>query len=295
MPFSGAAVPSLCRCAGGGIALLLLSTVALGWPLARSLPRSDAARPQPSRRGFWLAALVPAIITTAGPGPFRSAFSSGLGRGLPLRCIWLFTGRSACSFAGDSACCVASFRRVLSGSQGLSRRSALRCSAGVLDRYVASFVPHAGRVPCDCWAGPWGSALSAGGRDPQRGGTRTALARACAAIGVFSARLRWPWRLISKGCSSLSSILPVIVLFFLLFGTMGGWVGRRTGLPAAGGIGLGLVLAWSIGVSFPMFQANVLIRSRKETGPPIRKLSNAGYMRRCLWRPLLLLVRVEGL
>lgn len=50
-------------------------------------------------------------------------------------------------------------------------------------------------------------------------------------------------------------ILPVIVLFFLLFGTMSGWVGRRTGLPAAGGLGLGLVLAWALGVTFPMFDA----------------------------------------
>jgi hypothetical protein len=48
-------------------------------------------------------------------------------------------------------------------------------------------------------------------------------------------------------------ILPVILLFFLLFGTIAGWIGRRTGLPAAAGLGLGLVLAWSLGVTFPIF------------------------------------------
>jgi len=52
-------------------------------------------------------------------------------------------------------------------------------------------------------------------------------------------------------------ILPVIVLFFALFGTMAGWVGRRTGLPAAAGMGLGLVLAWALGVTFPMFDASL--------------------------------------
>ena len=60
-----------------------------------------------------------------------------------------------------------------------------------------------------------------------------------------------------EGLFFLVIILPVIVLFFLLFGTMGGWVGRRTGLPAAAGIGLGLVLAWSLGVSFPMFKRHL--------------------------------------
>jgi len=48
-------------------------------------------------------------------------------------------------------------------------------------------------------------------------------------------------------------ILPVIVLFFPTFGMMAGWVGRRAGLPAAAGLGLGLVLAWALGVTFPMF------------------------------------------
>jgi hypothetical protein len=50
-------------------------------------------------------------------------------------------------------------------------------------------------------------------------------------------------------------ILPVVLLFFLLFGMIGGWAGRQTGHPAAAGIGLGLVLAWSLGVTFPMFVA----------------------------------------
>jgi hypothetical protein len=34
---------------------------------------------------------------------------------------------------------------------------------------------------------------------------------------------------------------------------MAGWVGRRTGFAAVGGLGFGLMLAWSLGVTFPMF------------------------------------------
>jgi hypothetical protein len=47
-------------------------------------------------------------------------------------------------------------------------------------------------------------------------------------------------------------VLPVFVLFFLVHGVMGRWIGQRAGATAAG-LGLGLCLAWALGVSFPMF------------------------------------------
>ena len=50
----------------------------------------------------------------------------------------------------------------------------------------------------------------------------------------------------------LVSAFPVIVLFFLVFGLMGLWVSQRAGATSAG-LGLGVILAWAIGVSFPMF------------------------------------------
>ena len=49
-------------------------------------------------------------------------------------------------------------------------------------------------------------------------------------------------------------IAPVILLFFLIFGLMGRWTADRAG-PLAPGIALGLILAWSLGVTFPLFQA----------------------------------------
>ena len=49
-------------------------------------------------------------------------------------------------------------------------------------------------------------------------------------------------------------IAPVIVLFYLVFGTMGRFVARRTG-PLTPGLALGLILAWALGVSFPLFSA----------------------------------------
>lgn len=49
-------------------------------------------------------------------------------------------------------------------------------------------------------------------------------------------------------------IAPVLVLFYLVFGTMGRATAERVG-PLSSGLALGLVLAWSIGVSFPLFQS----------------------------------------
>ncbi|MBZ4023378.1 alpha/beta hydrolase [Rhodobacter sp. TJ_12] len=48
--------------------------------------------------------------------------------------------------------------------------------------------------------------------------------------------------------------LPVIVVFWLVHGLMGRWIARRTGaLPA--GLGLGVSLAWVLGVILPLLEA----------------------------------------
>ncbi|MFK7940333.1 MAG: alpha/beta hydrolase [Roseovarius sp.] len=51
----------------------------------------------------------------------------------------------------------------------------------------------------------------------------------------------------------LIMIAPVLVLFYLVFGTMGRAVAWRKG-PLCAGLALGLTLAWALGVSFPLFQ-----------------------------------------
>jgi hypothetical protein len=42
-------------------------------------------------------------------------------------------------------------------------------------------------------------------------------------------------------------------LFFVLFGTLSGWIGRATQRPVAAGVGLGLFLGWALGMTFPLF------------------------------------------
>lgn len=56
-----------------------------------------------------------------------------------------------------------------------------------------------------------------------------------------------------EGLFFLMIIAPVLVLFYLVFGTMGRAASTRAG-PLASGVALSLVLAWALGVSFPLFQ-----------------------------------------
>lgn len=47
-------------------------------------------------------------------------------------------------------------------------------------------------------------------------------------------------------------IVPVIVLFFLVYGAISAWAYRRTGHPHVAGITNAIAFAWAIGVTFPL-------------------------------------------
>lgn len=240
---------------GGWIALLLAATVALGWPLARSLPGATAPCPQPGRRGFWAAALVPALVTPLALAPIELRF-------LPVLVADYLAMHLAVYGVLSLAFC---WRLGLLRGQFPPRAALIAVAVAVfgiavfgavLDRYVASFVPHAGRVPVIAGLGLGAVAFMLGDAILGAGGQAPLWRRLVLRL-AFLASLALAVTLDFEGLFFLVIILPVIVLFFLIFGTMGGWVGRRTGLPAASGVGLGLVLAWSIGVSFPLFQAGL--------------------------------------
>ncbi len=50
----------------------------------------------------------------------------------------------------------------------------------------------------------------------------------------------------------LITIIPVILIFFIICGFFSGWVNRRTGNPLVGGAANALAFAWAIGVTFPL-------------------------------------------
>lgn len=237
---------------GAWIVLLLVAVIVLAWPLAGRLPAATGAPPAPLPAGrLALATLGPALLTPVLLLPFET-------RILPV----LVADYLVLHFAVQGGLVLG-----LLGSWGRLRGAFPPRALGIalavtlfgiglfgtlVDRYVASFVPHAGRVAIvlglALGAVPWMLAdalLTEGGR---AGTGRTLLVR-----GAMLGSLGLAVALDFEALFFLVIILPVILLFFLLFGTMGGWVGRRTGLPAASGIGLGLVLAWALGVTFPLF------------------------------------------
>lgn len=122
-----------------------------------------------------------------------------------------------------------------------------------LDRYAANFLPIPERMAI--------IAILALGAVPfmladalVTDGGRASPARRILARVAFLASLALAVTLDFQGLFFLIMIAPVIVLFYALFGLVGRWVAQRQGALASG-LGLGLCLAWALGVSFPMFAA----------------------------------------
>ncbi|MGJ5176212.1 dienelactone hydrolase family protein [Bradyrhizobium oligotrophicum] len=233
---------------GGPIALLLAGIVLLAWPLAELLPKGDAPPPTIPLRSLAIATLVPAVVT-----PILLRFVET--RFLPV----LVADYLAVHLFVYGALSLALLRLQGVRFGRLAWVAALALAAygiaifgGALDRYVASFMPIAARVPIiAAIAAGAVPAMLADGIANQGG--HAALWRTLWIRAVFLASLGGAVALDIKRLFFLLIIIPVIVLFFIVFGLIGGAVGRRTCSPLAEGIGLGLILAWSLGVSFPMF------------------------------------------
>jgi dienelactone hydrolase len=237
---------------GGWTLLAMVGVVGLIWPLSRLLPAGPAPAPLPARV-FWPAALGPAVLAPLLAWPVQTQVLPVLVADY-LALLLLLMGALALAWLG--------WRGALSGvvsARGLVAGLVLAAAliggfGGVLDRYVASFWPHPGRVAII-------AALALGSVAWMLADAVLTEAGRAGWGRVLAVRLGL---LVSLGVAValqferlffLILILPVIGLFFLLFGLAAGWVGRRTGAPLAGGLGLGLMLAWALGATFPLFAA----------------------------------------
>ena len=233
---------------GGPIALLLFGILVLGWPLSGLLARGGTMPAAVTRNTFLFAALLPALVTPLILALVDTRFLSVLVAdylaahllvyGTVSLGLLLWSGVRLGPVAWISAVALAGYGIFVLG--------------GALDRYVASFWPIDSRVPIilavAVGAVPYmlgDSLLTEGGRARL---WRVLVARTAFILSLGAAVALDPGRLFF-----LLMIIPVIVLFFIIFGLLGGWVGRRTGSPGATGLALGLLLAWAIGVSFPLF------------------------------------------
>lgn len=243
----GAAPPAR---TGPWIGLLLLSLLLLFRPITTLLPSRPAA-PAPSLAG------------SAGAAGIGAAAAAAL-TALPLSALPLsgFAGFGALALALGlwGAVVLALLRAPL----GLSARTpgpdlgaalliglwGLGVFALALDRYGAAFVPVGPRLPLALLLLPAAILFAVADRAVVQGRGLAAriLQRLPILAALFAGMIVSPTRL-----GLVFTVLPVLVLFWLVYGTMAHWVARRTG-PTGAGIGAGLCLAWAIAASTPLFE-----------------------------------------
>jgi len=245
------------------ILLLLAGCVSLAWPLSRLLP--VAAAPQAGAalpwRQLWLPLLLPALATPLVlrvvpthflpvlVGDYLAAHFAMYGLITALCLVW--TGRGHASPALGQT----SWRAVALGAL-LAIAFGFLAIVWPLNSFVTSFVPGPARVLLvgamlvgtllfflsDEWLT---RGAGADGRPAARGAylaTKIAFLLSLAiAVALDFERLFF-----------LVIIIPVIVLFFLVYGLFSSWAYRRTGHPFVGGIANAVAFAWAIGVTFPL-------------------------------------------
>jgi pimeloyl-ACP methyl ester carboxylesterase len=238
------------RATGPWFLALMAAIVALAAPLARLLPQS--APPAPGALRGWqftLVVLVPALLAPLLAVQVQTrllpvlvadylALHLALYGLIQLALMWHF-GRRAIGFNP-----VAVLALLVWG---------LGVFGVALDRYGANFWPTPERLAII-------AALSLGALPFMLADAVLAqgapLWQRLAARGVFILSLGLAILLDTERLFFLAMIAPVILLFFLIYGLMGRWVAARAGALSAG-LALGLILAWALGVSFPLFSPGV--------------------------------------
>jgi dienelactone hydrolase len=247
---------------GRWLGLLFFGLVALAWPLSRLLPRA-ATRPLGAGLGWRRllpVALLPAVLTPlflrVVPSDWLQillgdylALHFGVYGLLTIAGLWYSARRR-----GRGAAPTGAGRVLWSGFAigALAVTAYLTLAIALpLDRYVTCFVPGAGRV----WLilamvpGTWvyfaaDGWLTQGEGAPWGAPTLTKVLFLFSLMGAVALNLSQLFFLII--------IIPAILVFFLVYGLIGGWVYRRTRHPLVGALGIGFALAWAIAVTFPV-------------------------------------------
>lgn len=227
-------------------------------PLIRALPQVARPVAVPLRQ-YWLALLLPAIAVPLVVAPLYRNVMPVLVADYLLLHLAAY-GLAQLALLGGW--------RALSGpmrpgvTPGVAPGVALGVALGLavwgivvfglaLDRYAASFWPTAERLPI-ILALCLGTvpAMLADSLVTEAG--RGALWRRIVARLILVLSLGIGAAIRPEDLGFVLIVLPVLVLFFVVHGLVGRWVAQRAGAVPAG-LGLGLCLAWALGVSFPLF------------------------------------------
>jgi dienelactone hydrolase len=251
---------------GRALGLLFLGIVALAWPLSRLLPR---AATQPLGAGLGWRRLLPVAILPAVLTPLILRFVPsdylpillgdylalhfgvyGLVTLAGLRLALLSQGTGAAPAGGSVAPGRVLWPGLAIGTVAASAYLTLAVALP-LDHYVTAFLPGAGRIglvlgilpgtlayfAADAW-------LTQGQGSPRLAPLLTKALFLLSLLGAVALNLSQLFFLII--------IVPAILVFFLLYGLVGGWIYHRTRHPLVGALAIGLAFAWSIAVTFPV-------------------------------------------
>jgi hypothetical protein len=120
-----------------------------------------------------------------------------------------------------------------------------------IDSYVTSFLPSSGRGPllAAMLIGTLAFFLST---EWLTRGERAARGGYVAAKLAFIVSLAIAVALDFERLFFLIIIVPLIVVFFVIYGLVSDWVYRSTRHPFVAGIATAIAFAWAIGVTFPL-------------------------------------------
>ena len=232
---------------GPWIIALLGALVALVYPLSTVLPARASPAVEVPARSFWAAALIPALIT-------------------PLVAVWIPLNTLPVLVADYLALHLliyGALQLLILWRAGIrpGPASALAVAAltfwGIavfglaLHHYAANFLPTPQRMLIIAVLAIGAVPFMLADATLTQGGDAS-LGRRWGARAAFLGSLGIAVALDLEGLFFLLMIAPVILLFYIVFGLMGRWVAARGGASSAG-VGQGLILAWALGVSFPLF------------------------------------------
>ncbi len=251
---------------GFSLALVYLGLVALAWPLSRLLPRV-ASRPLGAGLGwrrFWLVAIAPALLTPLILWRLPTHF-------LPILLADYLALHFACYGAITALGLWLTRRRAERASSEMAERATIlwpSFAVAVLasttyatiaialpaDRFVTTLLPGPERLPlvlavligtltyfsADEWL--------TRGAGAARGGYGVTKA-------LFLCSLLFAVLLSLEKLFFLVIIVPAILVFFLVYGLMSGWVYGRTNHPLVGAIANALAFASAVAVTFPLVAA----------------------------------------
>ena len=228
------------------IALLFALTV-LFRPVMQMYPPAEVAVPWLNKYAFAIVVLVPAILTPLIAYPFELQF-------LPVLVadyLALHLAIYGLIQVGLLLWLKGALPRPDLTAAAILAAWAILVFGTALDRYGANFWPAPGRLSLI-------AALCAGAipfmiADSYLAHGAPFWQRILGRVAFF-ASLAAAVALDFEGLFFLLMIAPVLVLFYFTFGIMGRFTAKIAG-PSAAGLGLGVALAWALGVSFPLFAA----------------------------------------